>query len=104
MQQRIAEISGDGTAAGGRVRVQVTPAGMPTRLEIADDIELEGSRIADAVMSAVAEATAQAAARLRGALAGVVSDEALDAMLRGGVSDTDVDDVHTQIQALRGLR
>lgn len=103
MQQRVSEVSGAATAAAGRVWVQVTPAGMPTRLEIADDIDLDGSQIAAAVMSAIAEATAEAAGRLREALAGVVPEESLDAMLRGGVSDVDVQDVHTQIQALRGL-
>lgn len=77
MQQRVSQVSGAATAAAGRVWVQVTPAGMPTRLEIADDIDLDGSQIAAAVMSAIAEATAEAAGRLREALAGVVPEESL---------------------------
>ena len=102
MQSRVAQVSGSASAAAGRVRVQVTPAGMPTRLDIDDDVDLDGSQIAAAIMSAIAEATARAATELRSALSGVVDDDALEAMLRGGVSDTDVRDVTAQIAALRG--
>lgn len=103
MQQRIAEVVGTATAAQGRVRVRVTPAGMPTSLEIDDDIDLDGGDIAEAVMTAIAEATAGAAARLRAAVGEVLPAESLEAMLRGGVSDGDVQDVQAQIRALRGV-
>ncbi|WP_101525575.1 YbaB/EbfC family nucleoid-associated protein [Nocardioides houyundeii] len=105
MQQRLAAVSGEAESGQGRVRVRVTPAGMPTDLQISDSaMSLSGSELAALVMSAVATATVRASEQLKAIVGPVIGEEQLDAMMRGTASATDVADVREQIDVLRGQR
>lgn len=102
MQQELSTVSGTAEAAQGRVRVRVTPAGMPTELHLTDSaMQLSAAELADQIMEAIAGATATAAAQMRAIVGQVVPEEQLDAIMRGAVSETDVRDVREQIDALR---
>ncbi|WP_104108157.1 YbaB/EbfC family nucleoid-associated protein [Nocardioides sp. 616] len=105
MQQRLAAVSGEAESGQGSVRVRVTPAGMPTDLQISDRaMSLSGSELAALVMSAVATATVRASEQLKAIVGPVIGEEQLDAMMRGTASATDVADVREQIDVLRGQR
>ncbi len=90
MQDELAQVHGEAVAAGGLVRVRVTPAGLPTELHLAPDaMRLSADELADHVMAAIAEAAAAAGERMREVVGELVPGVDLEALLSGPVGAAD---------------
>lgn len=102
MQRELAGVSGEAEAARGLVRVRVTPAGMPTSIDLDPEAtRLPAEELSAAIMSAIGDATVRASEQMRAIVGEVVAADDLDAMMRGTVSESDVRSVREQLDELR---
>lgn len=86
MQDELAQVYGEAVAAGGLVRVRVTPAGRPTELHLAAGAtRLPADELAGHVMAAIAEAAASAGEWMREVVGELVPGVDLEALLSGAV-------------------
>ena len=90
MQDELAQVHGEAEAAGGLVRVRVTPAGLPTELHLAPDaMRLSADQLAGHVIAAITEAAASAGERMREVVGELVPGVDLEALLPGPVAAAD---------------
>ena len=90
MQDELARVHGEAEAAGGLVRVRVTPAGLPTELHLAPDaMRLSADQLAHHVVAAITEAAAAAVERVRQVVGEVVPGVDLETLLSGTVGAED---------------
>lgn len=104
MQRELAGVRGTAEAARGLVRVEVTPAGMPTALHLdSGAMRLPAEELSAAILAAIGDAAVQASEQMRGIVGAVIPADDLDAVMRGTVSDGDRDSVREQLEALRAV-
>ncbi|KRF00635.1 hypothetical protein ASG88_09225 [Nocardioides sp. Soil777] len=90
MQDELAQVHGEAEAAGGLVRVRVTPAGLPTDLHLAPDaMRLSADQLAGHVIAAITEAARAAGERMREVVGELVPGVDLEALLSGPVAAAD---------------
>lgn len=90
VQQELAQVHGEATAAHGLVWVRVTAAGRPTALHLAPEATLlPADELAGHVLAAIAEAAGIAGQRLRDVVGALVPEVDLDALVAGVVGAAD---------------